>query len=487
MVDRAGREKIVTNEIRAKPLLMLKPVAPRTEPKSVDERADAASKREKQVEAREEAAHIREELVMENEAAIRSREDASRGNTENEAKHMDQLREANANLVVASVHSQEAAEAAERVSRQQEQFLAMLAHELRNPLAPIVNALAVLHQMPTPEPSVTWAHDIIKRQIDHVTRLLNDLLDVSRLNTGKIALQKAPAAVKAVMSEAIEVAEPLITNRMQHLKLDIPDESLVVDGDSVRLVQVFSNLLNNAVKYTPINGNIAFSAARVGNSVVLRVADDGCGITAEALPDIFNLFAQEDRSRGHADGGLGIGLSIVRGIVGMHGGSVTANSHGPGEGCEFIVTLPLVNCLVSNNGIGDDATPSLVAIHSRVVLIDDNVDASESLKMLLQLTGCEVYCALDGIAGVALVHANRPQIVLCDIGLPGMNGYAVVEQLRKEGPQPMPLMIALTGYGQAEDRERSLAAGFDHHLVKPVHPDVLLRVIADEEERLSQM
>jgi two-component system, sensor histidine kinase len=485
MAGRAGREKIVSNETHPKPPVELKAM-PVAEAKPGDAREEAVFKREEQARAREDAAQIREDLASVREAAIRSREDASLGNAENEAVRMNQLCEANANLVVASVHSQEAAEAAERVSRQQEHFLAMLAHELRNPLAPIVNALAVLHQIRTPEPSVTWAHDIIKRQVDHVTRLLNDLLDVSRLNSGKIVLQKAPAAVKDFVSGAVEVAEPLIRNRRQHLKLDITDETLVVDGDSVRLVQVFSNLLNNAVKYTPTGGNITFSAARRGDSVVFRVADDGCGIAAEALPDIFNLFAQEDRSRGHADGGLGIGLSIVRGIVEMHDGSIAANSRGPGEGCEFLVTLPLVNSAVSNDDPGTHAEAPLVAIHSRVVVIDDNVDASESLKMLLRLTGCEVSCAFDGIAGVALVHASRPQIVLCDIGLPGMDGYAVIEQLRKERLQPMPLMIALTGYGQSEDRARSLAAGFDHHLVKPVHPDALLRVIADEEERLSR-
>jgi signal transduction histidine kinase len=393
----------VSNETRPKLLLDLKAVHMAAEPKPVDSaREDAVSKREEQAQAREGAAKIREELAALREAAICAQEEATRRKMNNEAVRMDQLREANENLVMATVHSQEAIEAAERTSRQQEHFLAMLAHELRNPLTPIVNALAVLHQVPTPEPSVTWGHDIIKRQVDHITRLLNDLLDVSRLDTGKITLQKTPAAVKRFMSEAVEVAEPLIRNRSQHLKLDIPDEVLVVDGDPVRLVQVFSNLLNNAVKYTPIDGNITFSAERRGDSVMLRVADDGCGIAAEALPDIFNLFAQEGRSLGRADGGLGIGLSIVRGMVEMHGGFVTVNSRGPGEGCEFLVTLPLMQSNASEAGRGADAGPPLLAIHVRVVLIDDNVDASESLKMLLQLAGCEVSCALDGIAGVAL-------------------------------------------------------------------------------------
>ena len=477
----------MSNETCRKPLLESKAVHGAVEPKSVDSaREDAMSKREEQVEAREGALGIRDELASLREATICAREEAARSKMTNEAVHMDQLREANENLVIATVHSQEAIEAAERASRQQEHFLAMLAHELRNPLAPIVNALAVMHQVPTPEPSVTWAHDIIKRQVGHITRLLNDLLDVSRLATGKIVLQKAPAAVGDFMREAVEVVEPLIRSRKQHLKLDIPDEVLVVHGDAVRLVQVFSNLLNNAVKYTPTGGSITISAARRGNGVVLRVADDGCGIAAEALPDIFNLFEQEGRSLRHAQGGLGIGLSIVRGMVEMHGGSVTADSRGPGEGSEFVVTLPLVPGETSAAGPGADAESPLLAIHVRLVLIEDNVDASDSLKMLLRLTRCEVSCALDGVAGVALVRANRPQIVICDIGLPGMSGYEVIAQLRKE-MSPMPRMIALTGYGQSDDCARSRAAGFDHHLVKPVDSDALLRLLADEAARLSSM
>jgi signal transduction histidine kinase len=484
-VQCVGGEGIVSDETRPKLLLDPKAEHMTAGPKPFDAaREDAVLKREEQAQAREGAAKVREELASLREAAICAQEEAARSKMNNEAVRMDQLREANENLVIATVHSQETIEAAERVSRQQEHFLAMLAHELRNPLAPIVNALAVLHQVPTPELSVTWGHDIIKRQVDHITRLLDDLLDVSRLTTGKIVLQKAPVAVKSFMVGAVEVVESLVQSRGQHLKLDIPDEVLVVDGDPVRLVQVFSNLLNNAVKYTPIDGNIAFSAARRGDSVVLRVADDGCGIAAEALPDVFNLFTQEGRSLARADGGLGIGLSIVRGMVEMHGGSVTANSLGPGEGSEFLVTLPLVHSNASEAGRGADAISPLLAIHVRVVLIDDNVDASESLKMLLQLTGCEVSCALDGIAGVALVHANRPQIVLCDIGLPGMGGYEVIAQLRKE-MSSMPRMIALTGYGQSGDRARSIAAGFDHHLVKPVDPDALLRLLAEEAERFS--
>jgi signal transduction histidine kinase len=447
---------------------------------------DAISGRDKEVQSRETAPTTREDLTSAREAAVRSPEDGAKVDAENETVRMDQLREANANLVVASLHSQEAAEAAARLSRQQEHFVAVLAHELRNPLAPIVNALAVLSHVPTPEPSVTWAHDIIKRQVDHITRLLNDLLDVSRLATGKIILQKVPVAVRDFMRGSVEVVAPLIRNRSQHLTLDIPDEVPVVDGDPVRLVQIFSNLLNNAVKYTPTGGKITFSAEQQGDRVVLRVADDGCGIAAEALPHIFNLFAQEGRSLGHADGGLGIGLSIVRGMVEMHGGAITANSRGPGEGSEFVVTLPLVHDETSDAGPGADVKSPLLAIHVRVVLIDDNADASESLKMLLQLAGCEVSCAPDGMAGLALVHAKRPQIVLCDIGLPGMTGHEVVARLREE-MSPMPRMIALTGYGQSEDRARSHAAGFDHHLVKPVDPEALLRLLADEADHLSSM
>jgi signal transduction histidine kinase/ActR/RegA family two-component response regulator len=400
---------------------------------------------------------------------------------------VSQLRDANEHLVIATMEAHASTEAAERGNRQREQFLAMLAHELRNPLAPIVNALAVLHRVATPEPLVPWAHDVIKRQVAHMTRLLNDLLDVSRVTSGKITLQKRPVALSDLMIQAVETAAPPIKDRKQNLTVEIPPHLLTLDGDGARLMQVFSNLLNNAAKYTQEGGAITFSAEEQGESVVLRVTDNGFGIAADVLPTIFELFAQEDRSLARAHGGLGIGLTVVRAIVEMHGGTVTARSRGPGEGSEFTVSLPLLR------GASPEVSPEVEVqagsskLAYRIVLIEDNIDANASLKTLLELTGYQVASAFDGPTGVRLVQSSRPQVVLCDIGLPGMDGYGVIAQLRAEMKPPLPVMIAITGYGQPEDRARALDAGFQQHLVKPVNADDLLRLIAAQGDLIPEM
>ncbi|MGZ8230882.1 MAG: hybrid sensor histidine kinase/response regulator [Burkholderiales bacterium] len=398
-----------------------------------------------------------------------------------------QLRDANEHLVIATLDAQALTEAAERGNRQREQFLAMLAHELRNPLAPIVNALAVLQRVKTTEPLVPWAHDVMKRQVDHMTRLLNDLLDVSRVTTGKITLQKKSTALSDVMAQAVESCTPAIEERKQHLTVLVPPQPLTLDGDPARLAQVFSNLLNNAAKYTQEGGAITFSAEQRADSVVLRVADNGVGIVAEALPLIFDLFAQEDRSLARAHGGLGIGLTVVRAIVEMHGGTVTVTSPGPGAGSEFTVTLPLMAGAVAEGAATVPVEPQPSQAPYRIVIIEDNVDANSSLKTLLELTGHKVSAAFDGVTGVRLVQADRPQVVLCDIGLPGIDGYAVIARLRAQMKPPLPVMIAVTGYGQPEDRARALAAGFEHHLVKPVNVDDLLRLIAVQGKAVPEM
>lgn len=400
---------------------------------------------------------------------------------------MLQLRDANEHLVIATMEAQALTEAAERGNRQREQFLAMLAHELRNPLAPIVNALAVLHRVATPEPLVPWAHDVIKRQVGHMTRLLNDLLDVSRVTSGKITLQKRPVALSDLMVQAVETSSPPIRDRKQNLTVEIPRHALILDGDAARLTQVFSNLLNNAAKYTQEGGAIKFSAEEQGESVVLRVTDNGFGIAPDVLPTIFEIFAQEDRSLARAHGGLGIGLTVVRAIVEMHGGTVTAASRGPGEGSEFTVSLPLLHGAVPEVAAEVEVEAGATKLPYRIVLIEDNVDANASLKTLLELTGYQVASAYDGASGVRLVQSSRPQIVLCDIGLPGMDGYAVIARLRAEMKPPLPVMIAITGYGQPEDRARALEAGFQQHLVKPVNADDLLRLIAARGELIPEM
>ena len=429
-----------------------------------------------------EAARLREEIGSLREEAHRAKEAAVASGAE-PAVRMAQLREANEKLVIATLQAQAATEEAEHASRDKEQFLAMLAHELRNPLAPIGNALAILRRSATPNPTVTWVHDIIKRQVDHLTRLLDELLEVSRLTSGKVVLKTRPTEISDSMRFAIEASRPLMRGRRQHLGVDFPAKPLAVDGDPTRLVQIFSNLLHNAAKYTPEGGSIHFSAQQRGDTVVLRVTDNGGGIAPEILPHIFDLFTQEGRSLDHAQGGLGIGLTVVRSLVELHGGSVGAASGGVGQGSEFSVVLPLMQnppLQASPSNEGELQAPGLSL---RIAVIDDNVDANDSLNAVLRMMGHDVSSAFDGNAGFELIRDGNPQLVVCDIGLPGMDGYQVIARLREEMKQPLPIMIALTGYGQPEDRVRALAAGFDHHLTKPVDVEALLRLIAAHGER----
>ncbi len=400
------------------------------------------------------------------------------------AVRMALLREANEKLVLATLQAQSATEEAEHASQDKEHFLAMLAHELRNPLAPIVNALAILRRSSSQDPKVTWVHDIIKRQVDHLTRLLDELLEVSRLTSGKVVLKRRPVEIAESMRFAIEAAQPLVRKRRQRLSVDFPAQSLTVDGDPTRLVQILSNLLHNAAKYTQEGGTITFSASREAESVVLRVTDNGSGIAPEVLPHIFDLFTQEGRSLDHAQGGLGIGLTVVRSLVELHGGTVDAASGGVGKGSAFSVALPL---LVANPPHEPPraaaerlATPGAPL---RIAVIDDNVDANDSLADVLRMMGHKVSSAFDGKAGFELVRDDRPHLVVCDIGLPLMDGYEVITRLRESMQGSMPVMIALTGYGQPEDRARTLEAGFDYHLTKPVDVESLLQLIAAEAPR----
>jgi signal transduction histidine kinase/ActR/RegA family two-component response regulator len=433
---------------------------------------------------RAEAGRLREEVGALQELVMRAKESAVRLEAEPAAR-MALLREANEKLVLATLQAQIATEEAEHASRDKEQFLAMLAHELRNPLAPIANALAILRRSGTANPKVTWAHDIIKRQVDHLTRLLDELLEVSRLTTGKVVLKRRPVEISEAMRFAIEAAQPLMRGRRQHLSVDFPPLPLAVDGDATRLVQIFSNLLHNAAKYTPEGGSINFSAAQAGDCVVLRVTDNGCGIAAEVLPHIFDLFTQEGRSLDHAQGGLGIGLTVVRSLVELHGGTVSAASGGVGVGSEFVIAIPLMPDPPHEVPRSDEAKLEAPGLSLRIALIDDNVDANDSLADVLRMMGHAVSTAFDGQAGFELIRDTNPQLVVCDIGLPIMDGYQVMARLRETIERPMPVMIALTGYGQPEDRVRALAAGFDHHLTKPVDVEALLRLIAAHGEHAN--
>jgi two-component system, sensor histidine kinase len=431
----------------------------------------------------EEAGRLHREIDALREQALRAKE-AAVATASEPAVRMALLREANEKLVIATLRAQEATEAAEHASRDKEKFLAMLAHELRNPLAPISNALAILRRRDSADATVTWVHDMIKRQVDHLTRLLNELLEASRLTTGKVMLKKQPIEICETMRFAIEASQPLISSRRQHLSVAFPPRPMVVDGDRTRLVQVFGNLLHNAAKYTPEGGSIRFSARQAAGTVEVRVADDGAGIAADVLPHVFDLFTQEGRSLDHAQGGLGIGLTVVRSLVELHGGTVKATSPGVGQGSEFCVAIPLM-ANPPPRVAGSSGEPLEAPGRSlHIVLIEDNVDASDSLGALLRVMGHEVSTAFDGNTGFELVRDTQPQLVVCDIGLPGMDGYQIITRLRETVEGPMPFMIALSGYGQPEDRARGLAAGFDHHLTKPVDVEELLRLIAAHGERL---
>jgi signal transduction histidine kinase len=347
------------------------------------------------------------------------------------------------------------------------EFLSMLAHELRNPLAPIRNAVHLLRLRGGQEPELNAIRDLIDRQVQQLVRLVDDLLDISRITRGKIRLQNEPLSVAAVVAQAVETSRPLIDARRQTLTVTLPDEPLQVQGDPVRLAQVLGNLLNNAAKYTEEGGKIALTAAREGDEVVLRVRDSGVGIPADMLASIFELFTQVEHSLDRSQGGLGIGLTLVRRLVEMHGGRVQAVSGGAGQGSEFTVRLPLLTevnpCAPPPNGAAHGASGDTC----RILVVDDNIDAADSLATLLRMAGHDVHVCHDGADALAAVPRFRPEVVLLDIGLPGIDGYEVARRLRRQPETQEALIVALTGYGLEEDVRRSHAAGFDHHFVKP--------------------
>ncbi len=359
--------------------------------------------------------------------------------------------------------------------QQRDDFLAMLAHELRNPLAPIRNAAELLRQQDRLDPEqVRWAADLVDRQARQLTRLVDDLLEVSRVTRGKITLKLETVDLAGIIHDAVETTRPLIDLRKQHLTMALPGESLHVRADVTRLTQVVTNLLNNASKYTDEGGHIGLAVERHGAEALIRVRDTGIGIAADLLPRLFEPFVQGAHSGECGQAGLGLGLAVVRKLVEMHGGSVQAGSEGPGRGSEFVVRWPLLTpeqC----------PSPSPSATHHpragpgarRVLIVDDNRDAADSLGMLLKLFGHEVRVVYDGWAALAEAPAFRPDIILLDIGLPRMDGYEVARRLRRQPESANILLVALTGFGQEQDRRRAQEAGFDAHCVKPVDFDAL--------------
>src|SRR5215471_6344474 len=360
---------------------------------------------------------------------------------------------------------------AEAANRAKDQFLALLAHELRNPLAPILTAAVVIRRTGAP-PAIERPVSIVERQARHLARLLDDLLDVSRITRGMIELRREPVALERAVTDALEATRPLVEEMEHAVSLSLPPRPLHVWADPTRLEQILVNVLNNAAKYTPRKGRITVGVAEEDDEAVLRVADTGIGISSEMLPSIFDLFAQGDQTLAHTSGGLGVGLTLVRRLVELHGGRVSAHSDGPGRGSEFTIRLPLGG---NSTGPALAASPPDRCPSCAVLIIEDNVDAQETLRAFLEQEGHRVEVAADGPNGLARAEAGRPDIVLIDIGLPVMDGYEVARRIRARDTKT--ILVAISGYGQADDRQRSLEAGFDAHLTKPVSPDHLAGVL----------
>ena len=352
---------------------------------------------------------------------------------------------------------------AREADRRKDEFLAMLGHELRNPLAPIVTSLHMLRRSEGLDEDAAGARDTIDRQVRHLTRLVDDLLDVARITRGKVKLHREPIELGPVLTTAIETARPLIDARRHSLIVKIPDESIWLNADAARLTQVFGNLLTNAAKYMEEGGTVEVEVARNASDVVIRVRDRGVGIPAEMLPRVFDLFTQVGSALDRAQGGLGIGLSLVKSLVELHNGHVEAYSAGPGRGSEFVVRLPTIPVPVSRERERPEpvAVNGNVAATGGVLITDDNRDAAESLSRLLQAWGYPTHVAYDGPGALAAARDHRPRVILLDIGLGGMTGYDVARSLRADPAQDGVRLIALTGFGQEDDRRRSKEAGFD--------------------------
>jgi CheY-like chemotaxis protein/two-component sensor histidine kinase len=380
--------------------------------------------------------------------------------------------------------------ALKEADRHKDEFLAMLAHELRNPLAPIHNAIQLMRRKEFGDPQFNWARDIIERQLAHLTRLVDDLLDVSRITRGKINLNKEVIDLATLVARTVETVQPLIEERGHTLSVNLPGGMLSVLGDPTRLTQALGNVLGNAAKYTDGGGRIGISAAEVGTEVEIRVCDTGIGIPADLMPMIFNLFTQLDRTSGPAQSGLGIGLALVQRLVEMHGGSITAHSDGLGRGSEFVIRLPLLmaesgasardlHSAIEHSALEQSMTNGEAPRTQRRILVaDDNNDALESLATLLQLSGHEVYTAPNGAAALEFAEQHRPEVALLDIGMPKLDGYEVARRIRAQPWGQRITLVALTGWGQDSDRRRSQEAGFDSHLVKPLDLDKLTDLLA---------
>jgi signal transduction histidine kinase len=359
--------------------------------------------------------------------------------------------------------------------RRKDEFLATLGHELRNPLAPISNSLEIMKLSGAFDNTTTQqAGRVMERQIHHLNRLVDDLLEVSRITRGIIEVRKETLDLTSIVKAAIETSRPVLDNMRHELTIELDPEPICVGGDPVRLTQVFANLLNNAAKYTNHGGRISIATRRENGDAVISVKDNGIGIAPNALSQVFDMFMQVDRSTRRSQGGLGIGLTLVKSLVGMHGGAVEARSDGPGLGSEFIVRLPV---LIETSAVHEQSRRARPLPSRRILIVDDSRDGGESMAMLLRVLGAEVALAHSGRHALECVDTFGPDVVLLDIGMPGMDGYEVARRIRGNPANRHISLIALTGWGQDEDRQRSVAAGFDHHLVKPADIEQLRQLL----------
>jgi signal transduction histidine kinase/ActR/RegA family two-component response regulator len=365
--------------------------------------------------------------------------------------------------------------------RRKDEFLATLSHELRNPLAPIRAAVEVMRLGRHDPALMEKARVTMERQLHQLVRLTDDLLDVSRITQDKVELKREAIDLRQVIQSAAEAVRPLVTDRGHDMRVDVPADPLYADADFARIAQAFSNLLSNAAKYTPRGGRISVSAAAEGDSAVVHVRDTGIGIPREMLSRIFEMFTQLKVDRDRTTSGLGVGLSLARRLVELHGGTVEAHSEGPGRGSEFVIRLPLLAATPENEPPRERAAPSGAC---RVLIAEDNVDAAEMMRVMLSLSGHDVKVATDGVQAVAIAESTRPDIAFIDIGMPRMDGYEAARQIRRALADRI-VLVALTGWGQEDDKERAREAGFDHHLTKPAEPEMLERLIGDCSDRRS--
>jgi PAS domain S-box-containing protein len=389
-----------------------------------------------------------------------------------------QLEEERAQLLQQSLEQAARLRAADQAK---DEFLATLSHELRNPLAPLRNSLALLRMTGNSDATIAPVHQMMERQVNHLIRLVDDLLEVSRISRGTFALRKERVDVATIIRNAVETSEPLIQAAKHGLSVSLPDEALWLDGDAVRLAQILANLLNNAAKYTDEGGQISVRALRQDGAVAISVRDNGAGIAPDTLPRIFEMFNRGARASGHGQGGLGIGLSLARRLAEMHGGTLDAYSEGAGKGSEFTLRLPLAKSQTSDSIVEAPATALLP--QRRILIVDDNRDAADSLGMVLQFLGADVRIASDGPEALDAFQTYDPSVVLLDIGMPRMDGYEVARTIRVRFPGCRAAIVAVTGWGQDEDRRRARKAGFDHYLIKPVDIGALQLLLRSLDER----